>query len=40
MNSIDFGDHRSEVKATMSIINKCGMRGDAMLCVVIFICMN
>ena len=36
MNSIDFGGLRSEVKATMGIIYKCGVRGDATLCVVIF----
>ena len=36
MNSIDFGGHRSELKATMGIIYKCGVRGDATLCVVIF----
>ena len=36
MNSIDFGSHKSEVKATMGIIYKCGVRGDATLCVVIF----
>ena len=37
MNSIDFGGHRSEVKITMVIIYQCGVRGDATLCVVIFI---
>ena len=26
----------SDVKATMGIIYKCGVRGDATLCVVIF----
>ena len=36
MNSIDFGDPRSKVKVTMDIINKCGVRGDATLCVVIY----
>ena len=36
MNSIDFGGHRSEVKATMGIIYKCGVRMDATLCVVIY----
>ena len=36
MNSIDFGGHRSEVKAMIAIIYKCGVRGDATLCVVIF----
>ena len=37
MNSIDFGGRRSEVKAMIAIIYKCGMRGDATLCVVIFL---
>ena len=39
MNSIDFGCYRSKVKImmTMCIIDKCGVRGDATLCVVIFI---
>ena len=36
MNSIDFGGYRSKVKVTMGIIDKCGVRRDAMLCVVIF----
>ena len=38
MNSIDFGCYRSKVKVTMTmcIIDKCGVRGDATLCVVIF----
>ena len=36
MNSIDFGGHMSDVKATMGIY-KCGVRGDATLCVVIFV---
>ena len=36
MNSIDFGDYRSKVQVTMGIIDKFGVRGDAMLCVVIF----
>ena len=34
---IDFGGHSSKVKFTMGIIDKCGVRGDATLCVVIFI---
>ena len=34
---IDFGGHSSKVKVIMGIINKCGVRGDATLCVVIFI---
>ena len=36
MNPIDFGGHSSQVKVKMSIIDKCGVRGDATLCVVIF----
>ena len=36
VNSIDFGGHSSKVKVTMGIIDKCGVRGDATLCVVIF----
>ena len=36
VNPIDFGGHRSKVKVRMVIIDKCGMRGDATLCVVIF----
>ena len=36
MNSIDFGGYRSKVKVRMGIIDKYGVRGDAMLCVVIF----
>ena len=36
MNPIDFEGQRSKVKVTMVIIDKCGMRGDATLCVVIF----
>ena len=37
VNSIDFGGHMSDVKATMGFIYKCGVRGDATLCVFIFI---
>ena len=37
VNPIDFGGHSSKVKVTMFIIDKCGVRGDATLCVVIFI---
>ena len=33
---IDFGGHSSKVKITMGIIDKCGVRGNATLCVVIF----
>ena len=36
VNLIDFAGHSSKVKATMGIIGKCGVFGDAMLCVVIF----
>ena len=36
VNHIDFGGHSSKVKVTMGIIGKCGVRGDATLCVVIF----
>ena len=37
VNPIDFGSHSSKVKVTMVIIDKCGVRGDATLCVVIFV---
>ena len=36
MNSIDLGGYRSKVKVTMGIIDKCGVRGDATLCCIIF----
>ena len=36
MNSIEFGGPRSKMKVTSGIIDKCGMRGDATLCFVIF----
>ena len=36
INSIDFGGNWSKVKVLMDIIDKCGVRGDATLCVVIF----
>ena len=36
VNSIDFGGHSLKVKVMMGIIDKCGVRGDATLCVVIF----
>ena len=39
VNPIDFGGHSSKVKVMMVIIDKCGVRGDATLCVVIFILM-
>ena len=35
VNRIDFGGHSSKV--TTGIIDKCGVRGDATLCVVIFL---
>ena len=37
MNFIDFGGHRSKLKVMIGIIDKCGMRWDATLCVVIFV---
>ena len=36
VNPIDFGGHSSNVKVMMGVIDKCGVRGDATLCVVIF----
>ena len=36
VNSIDFGGHSSKVKVMMGIIDKCGVRGDATFCVMIF----
>ena len=36
MNSIDFRGHRSKMKVLRGIIDKCGVCGDATLCVVIF----
>ena len=36
VNPIDFRGHSSKVKVTMGIIDKCGVRGDATLCVFIF----
>ena len=36
VNPIDFGGHSSKVKVRVVIIDKCGVRGDAKLCVVIF----
>ena len=35
VNPIDFGGHSSNVKVTVRIIDKFGVRGDATLCVVI-----
>ena len=37
VNPIDFGGHCSKVKVTIVTIDKCGVRGDATLCVAIFI---
>ena len=31
-----FGGQRSQLKVRIGIIDKCGVRGDATLCVVIF----
>ena len=36
VNPIDYGGHSSKVKVTIVINDKCGVRGDATLCVVIF----
>ena len=36
VNPIDFGGHSSKVKVTMGIIDKCGVRGDATLCIVTY----
>ena len=38
VNPFDFGGISSKVKVTMVIIDKCGVRGYATLCVVIFFC--
>ena len=37
MTSIEFGGHRAKVKVMKGIIDKCGVRGDATLCIVIFL---
>ena len=37
VNPIVFGGHSSKVNVTMVIIDKCGVCGDATLCVVIFL---
>ena len=37
VNRIDFWGHSLKVKVTVGIIDKCGVHGDATLCVVIFI---
>ena len=36
VNPIDFGGHSSKGKVTIGIMDKCGLRGDATLCLVIF----
>ena len=36
VNPFHFGGRSSKVKVKMSIIDTCGVRGDATLCVVIF----
>ena len=36
INPISFGGHRSKVKVTRGISDKCGVHGDATLCVDIF----
>ena len=36
VNPIGFGGHSSKVNVMIGIIDKCGVRGDATLCVVIF----
>ena len=36
VNPTYFGGHSSKVKVTLVIIDKCEVRGDATLCVVIF----
>ena len=40
VNPNDFGGYSSKVMVTMVIIDKCGVRGDATLCVVIFFFIN
>ena len=37
VNPIDFGGHSSKSKVMMVIVDECGARGDATLCVVIFL---
>ena len=37
VNPIHFEGHSSKVKVTMGIIDKCGVRGDATLCVVMLV---
>ena len=36
VNPIDFWGQSLNVKVTIGIIDKCGVRGDGTLCVVIF----
>ena len=36
VNRIEFVGHGPKLKVTMGIIDNCGVRGDAMLCVGIF----
>ena len=36
MSSIDFGGYMSKGKVTIGIIDKCGVRSDASLCVIFF----
>ena len=40
VNPTDFGGHSSKVKVMMGFIAKCEVRGDATLCVVLFINTN
>ena len=37
VNPIDYGGHSSKVKVRMGIIDKCGVHGDATLCIVIYL---
>ena len=37
VNPNDFGGHNSKVKVMMGLIDKYGVGGDAMLCVVILV---
>ena len=36
VNPIDCRGHSSKMNVTMAIIDKCGVRGESSLCVVIF----
>ena len=40
VNPFDFGGHSSKVNVTKGIIDKCWVRGDATLCVVIFVILS